>query len=212
MKMLKDLGLVSNGARRRHRAVYECRRCLCECEMAVSDFKRKKTDTCDRCTKIERNESHDECGTRLYNIWKGIKKRCYNKKEKSYPYYGGDGATVCNEWMNYEPFRDWANTSGYKDDLTIERDLSKSKEYSPTNCSWETRTTQSRTTRRIMSTNTSGYRGVSYDKSTDKFMSYLKVSNKNVYLGRFETALEAAIVRDTYVVENGYEHTLNGVL
>ncbi len=212
MKMTKDLGLVSNGERRRHRAIYECRRCLDEIEMAVSDFKRKKTDTCNSCTKIERNESHGESKTRLYEVWKDMKKRCYNKNSKSYSYYGGDGATVCDEWMNFEPFRDWAKANGYSDDLTIERDLSKSKEYSSANCSWETRTTQSRTTRRIMSTNTSGYRGVSFDKASGKFVSHITLSSKTKHIGRFSTALEAAVARDTYVVENGYEHTLNGVL
>jgi len=210
--MIKDLGLVSDGKRRRHRAIYECRRCLGEIDMPVSDFKRKKTDTCKSCTAIERNESHGEAKTRLYEVWKDMKKRCYNKNSKSYSYYGGDGATVCDEWMNFEPFRDWAKANGYSDDLTIERDLSKSKEYSSANCSWKTRTTQSRTTRRIMSTNTSGYRGVSFEKLSNKYKAYISVESKYVHLGMFNTALEAAIARDTYVVENGYEHTLNGVL
>ncbi len=212
MRMIKDLGLVSDGKRKRHRAIYECRRCLNEIEMPVSDFKRKKTDTCNSCTLIERNESHGESGTRLYETWKDMKKRCYNKKSKSYSYYGGDGATVCDEWMNFEPFRDWAKANGYSDNLTIERDLSKSKEYSPINCSWKTRTVQSRTTRRIMSTNTSGYRGVSERDDNNKFSATIKTGGNSIHLGMFETALEAAVARDTYVVENGYEHTLNEVL
>ncbi len=216
MKMIKDLGLVSNGERNRHKAIYECRRCLDEVILSVSDFKRKKTDTCNSCTTIERNMSHGECGTRMYNIWKDIKKRCNNKKHKSYSYYGGDGATVCDEWSKFEPFKEWADANGYSDKLTIERNLRLSKEYSPNNCSWVTRKTQARTTRRIMSTNTSGYRGVSMDRANGKFKAYVIESDsgkkKQHNLGSFNTALEAAIARDTYVVENEYEHTLNGVL
>ena len=30
--------------------------------------------------------------------------RCLNPKNKSYPYYGGCGVSVCEEWLNFEPF------------------------------------------------------------------------------------------------------------
>lgn len=32
-----------------------------------------------------------------------MKRRCYNPAEDSYPYYGGKGITVCDEWLHSFP-------------------------------------------------------------------------------------------------------------
>ena len=36
-------------------------------------------------------------------------------------------------------------------------------------------------------------------------------TGKVVYLGSFKTALEAAIARDKYIIDNNLPHTLNGI-
>lgn len=46
----------------------------------------------------------------------------------------------------------------------------------------------------LTSHNTSGFRGVSFEKSTRKYRAYIRINNKLMNLGRFETALEAAKV------------------
>ena len=56
---------------------------------------------------------HGGRGTRLYNIWKGIKKRCNNQAATNYAFYGGRGIRVCTEWeTDFVAFRDWALTHG----------------------------------------------------------------------------------------------------
>lgn len=91
--------------------------------------------------------THNSSKTRLYNIWCGMKKRCYNSASSVYEYYGGRGITVCDEWLHsFEAFRDWALTHGYAENLTIDR-IDNDKGYSPDNCRWLTLADQQRNRR-----------------------------------------------------------------
>lgn len=79
---------------------------------------------------------HGETNTRLYKIWKGIKQRCLNSKCNIYKNYGGRGITICEEWLEFTPFRDWALNNGYAKNLTIDR-KDNDGNYEPNNCQWE---------------------------------------------------------------------------
>lgn len=80
---------------------------------------------------------------RLYRIWKNISQRCYNKNQPAYKYYGGRGITICDEWRNYENFKNWALVTGYADNLTIDR-INNDGNYEPTNCHWITQSENSK--------------------------------------------------------------------
>lgn len=49
-------------------------------------------------------KTHGKHGTRIYRIWQNMKKRCLTKTDRSYPYYGGRGITICDKWMRFEGF------------------------------------------------------------------------------------------------------------
>lgn len=76
--------------------------------------------------------------TRLYRVWIQMRQRCANPNDQAYRYYGEIGINVCDEWQNYEAFKRWAESNGYKQGLTIER-MNPRRHYEPDNCEWITR-------------------------------------------------------------------------
>lgn len=91
---------------------------------------------------------HKQYGTRLYQTWADMKRRCYNEDSKSYKYYGAKGVEVCAEWKeDFQSFYDWAMSHNYNDNLTIDR-INPFGNYEPSNCKWSTRLEQAKNTRK----------------------------------------------------------------
>lgn len=85
---------------------------------------------------------HGMKGTKLYQVWKDMKRRCYNPRCDDYENYHNRGISICEEWLNDNTtFFKWAVNNGYKEGLSIDR-IDNNKGYSPSNCSWTTVTAQ----------------------------------------------------------------------
>ena len=124
-------------------------------------------------------------------------------------YYGGKGIKVCEEWSNsFDAFKQWALQNGYKDKLTIDR-IDNNGNYEPSNCRWVTDSIQKRNTRKIMATNTSGYRGVIWHKQNKKWRARIYYNNKKHSLGCYDSKIEAAKAYDRHIIVNNLEHTKN---
>ena len=202
-ELIEDLGIIGKNSARF--GIYKCF-CGKEFKTRTSYVKNGNTKSCG-CLNQLRKTKHNYSFHRLYNAWNAMKNRCNNPKDKDYPRYGGRGIKVCDEWLNIENFINDMYPS-YVEGLTLDR-KDNNLGYSPDNCRWVSKSTQSQNTRKIIATNKSGYRGVSFIKSRNKYQVSICVENKKMSLGRFDTALEAAKIYDNYIKENNLNHPLN---
>lgn len=79
-----------------------------------------------------------------YFRWHGMLRRCYNPKNQAYGNYGGRGIKVCDRWLTFSNYEeDIKNLSGFSDKgkTTLDR-LDNDADYSPSNCRWATKATQ----------------------------------------------------------------------
>lgn len=147
------------GTDKRGEAVWDC---ICDCgsKSAVrgSHLRKGAVQSCGcyakeataermRVTRTKGNTRHGCTDTRLYSTWTNMKTRCLNPNNRTYKWYGAVGVTICQEWMQFENFKEWALSSGYQEDLTIER-VNPFGNYCPENCKWIPLVEQRRNQRR----------------------------------------------------------------
>ena len=88
-----------------------------------------------------RKRLNGDSKTRLYNVWSAMQNRCNDASHDHYDRYGGRGITICTEWSDYLSFKEWALSTGYADDLSIDR-IDPNGNYEPSNCKWSTQKEQ----------------------------------------------------------------------
>lgn len=129
--------------------------CICDCGnvkvVTGNDLKSGNTQSCG-CFKKEmagkQNLKHGHAKkknkSRTYISWENMNKRCNNKNDPSYIYYGGRGIIVCDRWLKFENFLE--DMGECPPDLTLDR-IDNDNGYYRENCRWTTTFEQHRNMR-----------------------------------------------------------------
>ena len=115
-----------------------------------------------------------------------MKYRCYNLKDKSYKNYGGRGIKVCDRWVDSPDnfYQDMAPT--WKPGLELDR-INNNDDYSPENCKWSTKSEQALNRR---PQGKIPYKGISFDKKSNKYYAQICIGRVPKFIGRFDTILK----------------------
>ena len=137
LTVIEEAGRTKNG-----RVLWRCR-CECGNEVVVrtDSLRREHTRSCgcyQRERVVEAHTTHGMSETRLHYVWASMLVRAGVYKgasEETKRLYQDRGINVCDEWLVFENFRDWALSHDYKESLQIDR-RDNDKGYCPENCRW----------------------------------------------------------------------------
>ena len=163
-------------------------RVACDCGkeaiIHLNNFRKQKT--CGSCPRDNITEH------RFYDTWASMKARCYRENHPNYKDYGGRGIMVQSSWVHdprafceYLDNLPHAGEPGY----SLDR-IDNDENYKEGNLRWATYSKQNLNTR-TRKDNASGVKGVSWNKTKDKW----EVRYRGKYMGLYQYFLEAVFAR-----------------
>lgn len=135
----------------------------------------------------------------LNNIYRGMKTRCYNKKDRKYRLYGGRGIVVCGRWLGENGFKNFVSDMGERPKGTsLDRFPNKDGNYEPLNCRWANIYQQNRNRNC-----NNKFVGVMWSKREKKWISGITINTKYITLGKFKEYNDAVNSRKEAEIKYG---------
>jgi len=185
---LQDLGMQYPNTNSLYRARYGLYKCHCgkETVMIIKNVKCGLSKSCGCMEKTQKKKSKH----RIYAFWRYI----INNK-----------LNICEEWLNIENFINDMDSS-YKVGLRLKR-IDEDKPYSKNNCIWIAKKEKVKKEVEVIS----DYKGVSWNKLKNKWVTRIDVYGKLKTIGYFEDKFDAAWAYDKYIIDNYLPHSTNFV-
>ena len=167
--------------------------CRCDCGERTVSYTYNLRGGHTRSCGCLHGEKHGKSGTPEYRAWSAMIERCANPNHQYFEYYGGRGIRVCAEWR--------ASFSAFFSDMgpkptpqhTVDR-VDGDKDYEPGNCRWADKYQQAQN-RRQHKNNSSGYKGVSWNKEERRWTAHITRNGVRRFLGYFNDLEAAAAAR-----------------
>ena len=101
---------------------------------------------CIHTEMLKARATHGMRHTPEYDTWMHLIQRCTNRKNTSWPDYGGRGIAVCDRWKKFENF--FADMGSRPSGKSLDR-INNNGGYEPGNCRWATSLEQNRNRRKV---------------------------------------------------------------
>jgi hypothetical protein len=184
LRVLADAGIGANKKR--------LWKCQCDCGKQVTvtagGLATGNTQSCG-CYHREVITKHGGWQKSSYNTWRAMIRRCTKPEDKDFARYGARGITVCTTWLNYSQFV--ADMGEPKEGETLDR-IDGTKGYFKENCRWASGHIQAVNSKRQT---TSGYRGVTYHRTLNKWIASITVHGRRYYSKVYSRLEEAVAAR-----------------
>lgn len=173
---------------------------LCDCGIVVKrsakNIKTGSTKSCG-CYREEivghKVGNHNMTGTKEHNTWCSIRNRTNHQHESTRRWYYDKGIKVCKEWL--ESFENFYNDMGNcPEGYTLDR-INPDGDYCKNNCRWASYELQC-INKGSFRNNTSGVKGVTFDKKSKKWKAYIYSNYQLIYLGLHENLESAKKARE----------------
>lgn len=129
-----------------------------------------------------------------------MKQRCFNPSNNKYRNYGARGITICDEWLDFNVFEEWALANGYDEVLTIDR-IDTNGNYEPNNCRWVDQQTQQNNRRNNVTFNVGG-KDYTLNELSDKYKMNRATIMQRIGNGMsIEEALSVGLNYDHHAIE-----------
>lgn len=136
--------------------------------------------------------NHGMANTKEFEVWTSIKNRTKHPHKSTRQWYYDKGIKVSEDWSkSFENF--YRDMGGCPEGFTIDR-IDPDGDYCKENCRWASLKVQAMN-KGLSRNNTSGVKGVSYDKKNGKWVAKLNAKGRKPYLGSYNSFEEAVEVR-----------------